>query len=273
MKVIKSGSGQKGWSTKIICTGKGNGGGGCGAELMVEEPDLYQTLRSDYTGDTDYFVTFTCVECGVETDLENVPSAIHSKIKTNKKAKATTLTRNTPISFSLGSSSKIKIDALQGAINDLKIHGAVLAVNRSASQVNEQPVGKVEILKGAINRVISASEINPESEIYISMENGIELTPACVWVDYAIVLAFVPSNEYIHYVKSQSIVFPLDAVEETRTMLGGFTLNTVGKTLKRIGKVKFADDPHLDLAGISRRQILKEATKKLLVNVMKATVL
>ena len=81
MKVLKPGSGQQGWSTEATCTGYGNGGGGCGAELLVEQPDLYLTSRTDMKGETDYFVTFKCPECGVETDLKNVPSNIQSKLK------------------------------------------------------------------------------------------------------------------------------------------------------------------------------------------------
>lgn len=29
MKVIQKGSGQKGWAKEFVCTGEGNGGGGC----------------------------------------------------------------------------------------------------------------------------------------------------------------------------------------------------------------------------------------------------
>lgn len=73
MKVLKKGRPQKGWAGKFTCTGSGNGGGGCGAHLLVEKNDLYQTSRSDYLGDTDYYVTFRCPECGVETDTEGTP--------------------------------------------------------------------------------------------------------------------------------------------------------------------------------------------------------
>lgn len=76
MKVISKGRQQKGWSTEAKCTGHGNGMGGCGAVLLVEQDDLYLTKNCDYTGDCDYFVTFQCVECGVETDLPSVPSSI-----------------------------------------------------------------------------------------------------------------------------------------------------------------------------------------------------
>ena len=78
MKVLKKGRPQKGWSAEFVCTGTGNGGGGCGAKLLVEEADLYQTSSSDYTGDTDYYVTFRCSECGVETDAKGTPFYGHS---------------------------------------------------------------------------------------------------------------------------------------------------------------------------------------------------
>ncbi len=33
----------------------------------------FQTSRSDYGGDTDYFVTFCCAACGVLTDVKDTP--------------------------------------------------------------------------------------------------------------------------------------------------------------------------------------------------------
>lgn len=77
MKVIEQGTGQQGWAKQAVCTGNGNGGGGCGAKLLVEERDLYKTYSSDRPG-YETHVTFSCVSCRVETDLEmkDVPSHI-----------------------------------------------------------------------------------------------------------------------------------------------------------------------------------------------------
>lgn len=72
MKVIEKGRPQKGWSIETRCTGAGNNGGGCGALLLVEEADLFQTTSSA-RDEVDYFVTFECCECGVKTDIENAP--------------------------------------------------------------------------------------------------------------------------------------------------------------------------------------------------------
>lgn len=69
MKVIKKGRFQKGWSKKYSCTGRGNGDGGCGAKLLVEADDLFQTSSSHYDGSNEYYVTFKCPECGVLTDI------------------------------------------------------------------------------------------------------------------------------------------------------------------------------------------------------------
>ncbi len=68
MKVLQEGN-PNGWEIEQVCTGKGNGDGGCNARLLVSENDIYITASSDYTGETDYFYTFKCPCCGVETDI------------------------------------------------------------------------------------------------------------------------------------------------------------------------------------------------------------
>lgn len=83
MKTVKKGRKQKGWAKEVKCTGNGNGGGGCGATLLVEQGDLYKTFHHCY-GDSspDVFITFTCQECGIETDIDapsNVVSGLVSK--------------------------------------------------------------------------------------------------------------------------------------------------------------------------------------------------
>lgn len=68
MEVLTKGRPQKGWSKEFTCTGAGNRGGGCKAQLLVSVGDLYHTygsaLHESYT-----YTTFMCPECGVETDI------------------------------------------------------------------------------------------------------------------------------------------------------------------------------------------------------------
>ena len=84
MKVLEKGPG---WSIKQLCTGAGNGNGGCNSKLLVEKDDIYLTFHTDYIGDTDYFYTFKCPECGIETDIpeKDVPSSLKRDLLESSK--------------------------------------------------------------------------------------------------------------------------------------------------------------------------------------------
>ena len=88
MKVLKAGRAQAGWSKEFKCTGAGNGGGGCGAELLVSEYDLYHTHNYDYGGGHDVYTTFCCVQCGVETDIKDYSANTHGKQPSAKEMRA-----------------------------------------------------------------------------------------------------------------------------------------------------------------------------------------
>ena len=88
MKTLLPGRKQTGWSTETTCTGHGNGGGGCGAKLLDEQDDLYIT-RSYARDEVETFATFTCHECGVQTDLKTMPPVqIQSKETWQSRRKA-----------------------------------------------------------------------------------------------------------------------------------------------------------------------------------------
>ena len=53
MKVLEKGRPQVGWSMELACTGDGNYGGGCGAKLLVEQADVYETQSSSYDGSSE----------------------------------------------------------------------------------------------------------------------------------------------------------------------------------------------------------------------------
>ena len=71
MKVLRPGREQRGWAGEFACTGNGNGGGGCGAKLLVEEGDIFDTFQgANYGGDSPERVqTFACGACGVWNDI------------------------------------------------------------------------------------------------------------------------------------------------------------------------------------------------------------
>jgi len=88
MKTLEKGPG---WSIEQFCTGKGNGDGGCKSKLLVEKSDIYLTSHTDFTGETDYYYTFRCHECGVETDIpeKDVPATIRRELLETKKSSYT----------------------------------------------------------------------------------------------------------------------------------------------------------------------------------------
>ena len=67
MKVLEPGREQKGWITEAHCTGNWNGGGGCGALLLVEPDDVF--ITENHTQGNDVIVTFRCPDCGSTTDF------------------------------------------------------------------------------------------------------------------------------------------------------------------------------------------------------------
>lgn len=89
MKVIKRG---EGWKEEIVCTGNGNGGGGCQSVLEIDENDIYITRNTDITGVTDTYYTVCCPLCGAETDLNSIsiPNRITVLASANKKEKILT---------------------------------------------------------------------------------------------------------------------------------------------------------------------------------------
>lgn len=69
MRVLEPGRKQKGWAIEHFCTGDGNGKGGCGARLLIEQGDLFKT-SSNSRDEREDFATFKCEACGVRTDVK-----------------------------------------------------------------------------------------------------------------------------------------------------------------------------------------------------------
>ena len=66
MKVIKKG---KKINWEFTCLGRSSQLG-CGAILSVTQADFYRTSSNHMDGSSDYYTTFCCMDCGVETDVE-----------------------------------------------------------------------------------------------------------------------------------------------------------------------------------------------------------
>ena len=76
------------WPKARICTGYGNNNNGCGAALLLDKSDLYQTRSSYYGHAVDgvqpllksYYLTFRCPCCKAETDMYDASNSPHLSI-------------------------------------------------------------------------------------------------------------------------------------------------------------------------------------------------
>ncbi len=77
MKIIEKGTGPTEWAIEQKCTG--NGDAGCGATLLVERSDLFETTSSA-RGETTRYTTFECAQCKVWSDVADskVPPHVRS---------------------------------------------------------------------------------------------------------------------------------------------------------------------------------------------------
>ena len=79
MKVVEKGTIKSSWSELVICTGKGNGGCGCGANLEVHLEDVYSTTSYSYDGSSGSYLTVMCPVCSIETDIKGPKCSIPEK--------------------------------------------------------------------------------------------------------------------------------------------------------------------------------------------------
>jgi hypothetical protein len=86
MKVLEKGRPQKGWSVEEKCSGAGNGNGGCGARLLVEQGDVFTTYSNSMGRDPTWYFTFECPECGVLTDIDQPPAHVREAAQNHPKA-------------------------------------------------------------------------------------------------------------------------------------------------------------------------------------------
>lgn len=263
MKTVKEGRKQGGWAAEFECTGGGNEGGGCGAILLVSQTDLYQTGRNSQGDPTEYFLTFCCPECGVETDVERVSVEPFGKRPSDKTRKAIAKNkkaigskRRDKINIVLGSTSSHKLDAVRKACERLGITASVSGVKTSSGQ-NAQPLGFEETFNGALTRAISARA--QKDAMAVGIENGIFrfCGQKVASFDIAVIVLITTDNRHI-VTTSAGMVFPEEYVKIAETQ--GFESSTVGAVIAGFFGSDPAD-PHsiLTKGKVSRETILIDA--------------
>jgi non-canonical (house-cleaning) NTP pyrophosphatase len=176
-----------------------------------------------------------------------------------------TAKQDTLIKIGVSGTSDIKLTATKNAVARLEnLHASVDSVYIFDTGTDAQPVGFMAILAGAKARAELAKAAQPELDIWLGIENGIERDASGQWQDYAMIFVIV-GNEKIGTIGTEKCPFPESAVLATQNLPGGFKENTVGKYMASQGIVKKHDDPHIDLCGFTRIQILENAIFELLL--------
>ena len=85
MKILETGKSSV-WEKEVVCTGKGNGGVGCGAKLLVEAGDVF-TTTSCARDEVDNHKTIMCPQCKSFTDLKDVLSSVGNRGPVGKEKK------------------------------------------------------------------------------------------------------------------------------------------------------------------------------------------
>ena len=142
------------------------------------------------------------------------------------------------ILLALGSTSIIKISAVEKAFLDLFGNSIQISTTDTTSGVNEQPLGLEETLKGAKNRVEKTLAVFPDNYC-LGIESGIIIFDD-IAIDIAIIVGKKLGGEYI-ISTSTGLQFPNDCVSEAQEI--GFETSVIGTVVvaKYGGNPK---DPH-----------------------------
>jgi non-canonical (house-cleaning) NTP pyrophosphatase len=160
----------------------------------------------------------------------------------------------------VSSTAKQKIEAVQSAFQLLTEKNIVVEGFKAPSNINEQPLGRVEMNTGCNNRLAEAMK-NEVADVYVSMENGIEFVDG-EWRDFAYIIMYLSKSRQEFDGFSDFVVFPTDCVEEAQRL--GFDLHTVGSVMAELKPEIDKQDPHLSLTGKSRVAFLSETIEKLI---------
>ena len=160
----------------------------------------------------------------------------------------------------VASESPLKLAVVERSFREvfssLKMNLGVEGV-AAASEINAQPVGLPETLRGAKNRSRNAREVIGTRQFshLVSIENGIYRVQKR-WLDAAMII--LESTEGVAViVQSAGVEIPQDVVEETRKR--GFENTTIGDVMHGWYGYQ-SDDPHKRLTNglISRADLLHQ---------------
>jgi len=183
--------------------------------------------------------------------------------------------QNCTVNVLLGTTSALKMEAAKGAFaaaqqqigRELGIASPefVFISTNTKSQVNEQPMGWEETIRGANNRTKHAIELagtKAKPRFVVAIENGVVDLPAngsnyFMDIGWVILTDMVTNSQFVS--SSTSLSVPAELVEDAK--LKGFDTFTIGDVLHERDPSISKKDPHYSLLGglMSRVPLMEQA--------------
>lgn len=177
----------------------------------------------------------------------------------------------------LGTTSALKLSAIKQAFvsKQTKIFEALhlsaeakfeFVPTAAASEINEQPFGYEEIIKGATNRASNAlklAKIEPSKpRIVIAIENGVIEVPTGaqpLYMDIGWVVMKDLETGAQYNSSSTGVLIPTEVWEETKKL--GFEKKTIGDAMHARDPTISTKDPHTALLGyvLTRTDMMEQA--------------
>lgn len=149
----------------------------------------------------------------------------------------------------IASTAEMKVGAVKRLLGEgFTVAGGTVEGVKAASEINEQPFGHEETLRGALNRLANARKLRPEASYYVAIENGIfEVVahgPRFFDLAWVVVETGAGQQALAH---SVGLEFPREFVEQARAV--GFDKTHAGEKLAAAIAGVHLQDPHHWLSG------------------------
>mmetsp|Transcript_13950 Transcript_13950/g.38105 ORF Transcript_13950/g.38105 Transcript_13950/m.38105 type:complete len:193 (-) Transcript_13950:18-596(-) len=165
-----------------------------------------------------------------------------------------------PCRVVVASQAEMKVAAVRRLMGEgfAAADGEVLSV-KAASEINEQPYGHEETIRGAMNRLKNAQAMEPGADFYVAIENGIfEVSlPTIRFFDLAWVVVAGRGHQSLAH--SVGVEMPAELVESARAE--GFDRTHVGNIIAATYPGVNKQDPHhwLTSERCRREELLLQA--------------
>lgn len=181
-------------------------------------------------------------------------------------AKAATARKRDDYTVVVGSESKIKLQAVEEALDSLGLVAVNIMSFNSNSFVSQRPVGYADIQKSARNRATQALLSRSDARFGIGIESGLMSRDSKQWFD--VTMVSIANISSFHF-DVMSALLPIPGPIAIRCVHGGEELGPVIQELSGGGE----KDPHTYFSRglISRKDVIRDAVRMALLPIVNSS--